>query len=458
MSPRTSPGRNDPCPCGSGLKYKKCHLLLEMAEAAAAEPHRAPVHDAGVRLVERIGQWAHDRFGSEFKVADNDLGLNEMTTGLQFLVPWAIFHRPLRGMPAFEWFAREEAANISRRERELIDAQRQSWIGIWEVRESVPGKSMILADLLSGEKRLVQEASASRTLVARDVIVGRVVDIGDVSVIDGMHPNALPPENAAYTVEAVGRTLKTTLPISVARLREFAVSLLIVTIWKSAVEAYEERRRTPPRLQNTDGDPFRLTVDHYRFAPADRAAIEAAVVALKGASPIEENDDSTHSITFIKSGNRLHEHWESTTIGVVITSENELRIETNSTRRANALRKPIEKACRGLIIDHRRTQTDASELLASARDAERPLAAPEPMDADVQEVIRNQKVSHYESWLDTSIPALGGKTPKQAARNPRGRDALNALLKTIENAEAREPAAIRYDVNILRRALGIVED
>jgi uncharacterized protein len=20
-----SPGRNDPCPCGSGLKYKKCH-------------------------------------------------------------------------------------------------------------------------------------------------------------------------------------------------------------------------------------------------------------------------------------------------------------------------------------------------------------------------------------------------------------------------------------------------
>jgi uncharacterized protein YecA (UPF0149 family) len=22
-------GRNDPCPCGSGKKYKKCHLALE---------------------------------------------------------------------------------------------------------------------------------------------------------------------------------------------------------------------------------------------------------------------------------------------------------------------------------------------------------------------------------------------------------------------------------------------
>ena len=24
-------GRNQPCPCGSGLKYKKCHLPLESA-------------------------------------------------------------------------------------------------------------------------------------------------------------------------------------------------------------------------------------------------------------------------------------------------------------------------------------------------------------------------------------------------------------------------------------------
>lgn len=32
-------GRNDPCPCGSGLKYKKCHLLKqrELDEAANIE-------------------------------------------------------------------------------------------------------------------------------------------------------------------------------------------------------------------------------------------------------------------------------------------------------------------------------------------------------------------------------------------------------------------------------------
>jgi hypothetical protein len=95
-------GRNDPCPCGSGLKYKKCHLPLEEAEARAAEPHRAPAHDAGFRLIERIGNWAYDRFGSEFKAGANDFGLNEVEGGQQFGVPWMIFHHPLQGMPAYE--------------------------------------------------------------------------------------------------------------------------------------------------------------------------------------------------------------------------------------------------------------------------------------------------------------------------------------------------------------------
>ena len=449
-------GRNDLCPCGSGLKYKKCHLPLEEPKPPEVEPNRAPVHDAGLRLVQRITQWAFDRFGSEFEEAGSGLGLEDMQAGLQFIVPWAIFHHPIQGKPAVEWFALEEADNISWRERALIDGQRQAWVGMWEVRETVPGKSMILADLLSGEKRLVQEASASRTLVARDVILSRVVDFGDTSVIDGMHPYTLPPEEASHAVGIVQDLLRSKLPIAIERLREIITALLIVDVWRKVVDDYIERRSTPPRLTNTDGDPFRQTVDRYRFAPADRNTIEAAVGALKSSFPIEEHDDGTRSITFFKSGNRQYEHWDNTTIGVVITSQDELRIETNSTRRANALRKRIEKACRELIADHQRTQTDAADLFAASaasRDDEGRRARPEAVDPEFQSVILDQKIGFYANWTTTPIPALGGKTPKQALRSLRGREALNALLKTIENTEARQPAATRYDVNILRRAL-----
>jgi Tfp pilus assembly protein PilF len=38
----TTAGRNDPCPCGSGKKYKKCCLVKDEAAAAAARPPPPP--------------------------------------------------------------------------------------------------------------------------------------------------------------------------------------------------------------------------------------------------------------------------------------------------------------------------------------------------------------------------------------------------------------------------------
>ena len=54
-------GRNDPCPCGSGKKYKKCHL-----DAGRTSGERAPdesVHEMDFRLVKAIGRFASDNFG-----------------------------------------------------------------------------------------------------------------------------------------------------------------------------------------------------------------------------------------------------------------------------------------------------------------------------------------------------------------------------------------------------------
>lgn len=80
--PKDAPGRNDPCPCGSGKKYKKCCLSRDQtqgskvihphghADHAGCSPHdhlRAGVlhlpeglTDAEVRqYVERIDRWAN---------------------------------------------------------------------------------------------------------------------------------------------------------------------------------------------------------------------------------------------------------------------------------------------------------------------------------------------------------------------------------------------------------------
>ena len=44
MTTPETPGRNDPCYCGSGLKYKKCHLQADQEIARAERAYRQAAH------------------------------------------------------------------------------------------------------------------------------------------------------------------------------------------------------------------------------------------------------------------------------------------------------------------------------------------------------------------------------------------------------------------------------
>jgi len=55
------PGRNDPCHCGSGKKYKHCCLQKDEAEAAAARAKAAAEAPAPAAAAESTAHGAHAR-------------------------------------------------------------------------------------------------------------------------------------------------------------------------------------------------------------------------------------------------------------------------------------------------------------------------------------------------------------------------------------------------------------
>ena len=69
--------------------------------------------------------------------------------------------------------------------------------------------------------------------------------------------------------------------------------------------------------------------------------------------------------------------------------------------------------------------------------------------------MRQFREQHMTAWLDDSIPALDGLTPRHAATLPRMRRLLDVLLKEIEQSEARLPAGEQIDIHRLRVALGL---
>ena len=67
---------------------------------------------------------------------------------------------------------------------------------------------------------------------------------------------------------------------------------------------------------------------------------------------------------------------------------------------------------------------------------------------------------YLSTWLDQEIPALGGKTPREAVTKKAGREKVLDLVKDMENAEARKKKAGEpfMDLGPLRRELGIGRD
>jgi hypothetical protein len=80
-----------------------------------------------------------------------------------------------------------------------------------------------------------------------------------------------------------------------------------------------------------------------------------------------------------------------------------------------------------------------------------------PADDPEDQAAMHQMISrHWELWTDIPLPALNGKTPREAADDPRGRELLEALLLDFENQNATERnESLRVDVSDLRRRLGM---
>lgn len=445
-------GRNEPCPCGSGKKYKRCHLVSEEASASSSETVR--VHEMDFVLVMKIRKFASDRFGQSW-AGRGGKEFESDEAALQLLIPWVVYHSVLGGRRLIETFAQARADRLSDQQRDWLGAQQRAWLSIWEVTEVAPGRVGV-RDLLSGQSRVVREDLGSQTLVARDAVLARVVDFRGVSLFGGMYGRSLPPRDADEVVRAVRSRLRAgKAAVPVERLRHPAIGLFMIDRWRDALQELDRRRSIPPKLQNTDGDPLLFVTDTFAFEPAARAEIERRFSTLEDVDERSGGGGEERCFSFLRRSEVRRRSFESTVIGNLVIAPDALRIETNSRKRAAALRRRVETIAGGLLQFQSRQITNPRKELRKRSVGE---AAPrEAPSAEEQNLPREVKEMHYRDWLDTPVPALDGKTPRAAARGKRTREKLDLLLREMENREHRLPAAGRFEMSRLRRELGLLE-
>lgn len=187
-------GRNDPCHCGSGKKYKQCHLPIE--EAAQAEQRRVKL--AQDTLMPRLIQAAQahvgaipaalERFWEGKYTADQLSELDDVESrgGERFLT-WFAFDYPLDdGRTLVERLAAGEGElELSEDEARLLGSWTDVRLWPYLVDDVLKGQSMRVRDMLGGRSYDVEDHAASRRVEPGEVLVAHLVPAGQRYYIAG---------------------------------------------------------------------------------------------------------------------------------------------------------------------------------------------------------------------------------------------------------------------------------
>lgn len=112
---------------------------------------------------------------------------------------------------------------------------------------------------------------------------------------------------------------------------------------------------------------------------------------------------------------------------------------------------------RRALASHRADTFEDPEVALRERRGKASSTAETDLPPEVeQEVIGQFLREHYTKWIDEPVPALGGKTPREASRTAAGRKRVAALVDDAERTARAMPGGAAADFgDLLRRELGL---
>jgi hypothetical protein len=479
------PTRNDPCPCGSGRKFKHCCLAARAAaptelNAALWRRVRRELEGRPERMLRYVldtyGACALDEAWAAFGQFEDDWPESDLETELSpVFLPWAyhvwapdpatteVADQSLHGVPPTRaWLARK-GRHMDREVVRYLEGCLRERFGFHEVMTCDPGNRFVARGLWDDTPRTVLEASASCSLLEGDMIYAQLVPVGDFWMMEACTPRKFAPADRAEAIALVRRLLaqrsdaRATLdPESLRKAENLALHRHFLELL-----ARMDRRT---ELRNTDGDLIAFQVVHFRVASPRLAFVRLSVLDAvrpdQGRRATTEDDrnpdDFKIGFDWTREGNALGPAWENTVLGRFEIVGHTLTLSVNSDERAALGRQFVEQTLAGQV-DYLLTKRQPTPeprggaqltLSTTALDTDDPDEAQRAVDAMV--------VQHYENWPDMPLPALDGRTPLEAVADPAGRAMVAALVDQIERGTARGVAQVSSAVIArLRERLGV---
>jgi hypothetical protein len=478
-------GRNDPCPCGSGKKYKRCCLSGTWAPATPFDSPWSRQREASDRFTPALLKLAAREFGDDLLLAWADFNqvpfpesIDKYPNEEGIFNPYLIFDwdpdstlRRRSGKPkagvVLRAYMEKHASRLSELELLILQQAISRPISFYEVVRCNPGHSVVLRDVLIGEETDVEEHSGSKSMRPGDLVYGQIWKLPEVATLGRLAPRLIPPNRKVEIVE-----LRTKLRRKVAKQNRGLSASDLIRYTEEIRIAYLNIRDAmlrPPKLQNTDGEPFVFHTLTFRIGSAQVAFGALASLAwgatkedlLEDAELNADGSLQSVEIDWRVKGNRMHKTWDNTILGHLKISGRTLTAEVNSANRAKRIREEVERRL-GLYATHLSTTSQTPEEAIAKRDKQgraalRQIEAGGLLDPEIQKEFAAHMQAEIEAWVHKNIPALGERTPLQAVADPDGREMVEGLLLGWERSfeSPVTPGTIRPDIDAVRRLLNL---
>lgn len=477
-------GRNEPCPCGSGKKFKHCHggRAREPVAPDDAAWRRVRLAVEGyppmlLRFIRGVyGPDAIDEAWDDFMLWPTErVRFEPDTPQIELFMPWffhswapdpagtAVEDESLHDRSPTSVLLERRGTRLEPVLRRYLEACVDARFSFHEVLRSDPGRGLRTRDFFTGAEHDVLERSASESLQGGDTLFGQLVSTEGITLIEAVGPFAVPPGKKLDLIDLRER-ISCGRRLAPDDLENWAIEI------REAYLDHADRLMNPipPHLHNTDGE--EIVLHHLVFGiDSPRAALSALADLTLDETEEElleeadlDSDGELRRVTFAwkVAGNAIHKRWDSTVHGHIEIEGRELRADVNSAERAARLRGILEQRL-GQAIRHERTRVESVEEAMSSTPPDEEGTPREPSPAahtpEVRAALREVMEAHYEDWVSEPVPALGGLTPIEAARDRVGREKVDALVTEMERSGLRMDPQTDPAVFVrMRERLGLV--
>ncbi len=480
-------GRNDPCPCGSGEKYKKC-CMLKKKTASPGSVHYRRLSKAYDRLFDRLTDHAERIFSEDaIKCAlDEFWGWPEsdeegpdpeaFERQMPLFLPWFVFNweydefdedYALDGPPertVAELYVEEKGDRADPLERALIESTNRIPYSFWEALEVEPGHRIRLKDVLTGEEITVEERSGSEYLKPADIVFGRAVLVDGVGMFMGLSAFIIPPSHKPELIDLRKKIKGRRETVTADDIFDLEPEI------RHYFLALDRRMHRRPQLANTDGDPLEFHKVVFEIDSPEEAVDNLASLCVtdsadeirKGAETGPDGRIRRAEIDWNRWGHKASAGMPNTLLGRIVIEERRLTVDVNSKKRAEKIRKEIEKRLgkKARFKLDRIEDLDAAMARQEAKDGETSSEHEELMQhPEVREQMAKMINKHWEQWVDMPLPALGKKTPRKAVKTADGREAVEGVLAGAMRSGADEfmKELNREGVRRVRKLLGLAD-